>query len=125
MFFVFKHPRKPKTMVIVEITLPGSGPAIFQWKLKKEYVGDFYRWLWLWFSVSIVPGWSDMNLTPKENVERTSRKASLIDASDMISEGGPVDQDGGFRKSLDEWDDNQKKAQAIIDTIPDRPVEGK
>ncbi len=116
MFIVFKHPRKPKTMVVLEIAL-----SPVRWKPKKEYVGDFYRWMWLWFSLTIVPGWSDMNLTPKENVERTSRKASLIDASDMISEGGLVDQDG-FRKSLDEWEDNQKKAQAIIDTIPDYVV---
>jgi len=70
-FFVFKHPRKPKTTIVIEIAL-----SPVRWRPIKEYVGDFYRWLWLWFSFTIVPGWDSTDFS--ENVKRVSRKASLL-----------------------------------------------
>ena len=102
--------------------------APIKWKPTIEYRHQFRTWTWLFFSFTVVTDskWIDfISLVEEQEITRVSRKASLVSVSDMISEGGPVDQDGGFLKALDKWDDNQKKAQVIIDAIPDRPVEGK
>ena len=101
-----------------------------KWKPTIEYRRQFRTWNWLYFSFTVVTGWKwidFISLVEEQDIthERVSRKASLVSVSDMISEGGPVHPDGGFQKALGEWDDNQKKAQTIIDAIPDRPVEGK
>ena len=71
MFIVFKHPRESKTTIIIEIAL-----SPIRWKPIKEYVGDFYRWCWLWVSFTIVPGLQSTDVPKK--IERASRKASLV-----------------------------------------------
>ena len=58
----------------------------FTWKIKTEHAEDLHRWIWLWFSFTIVMGhrWSDflillLNQEPdKETHEILSHRAELI-----------------------------------------------